>query len=186
MQPGPIIDQLETEFGTAILCDLTGERLTRNGQPVRLFDQTKHTSEVYYKLGKKGKPYIHNFQEDKSWFPFTAYREVYGLDTATALRDLQNQYGTGATTHRPARVRPRPPQPEPEPLTIIPVEVYQGCQIQFERNGLFLYLRSFFEDETTAYRIIEQYCIGTSRHGSTPEVWQRPYPSSTKPDICDR
>lgn len=161
MYSDSLIDQLEIDFGTSILSDLTGEQLTRNGQPVRLFDQTKHTSEFFYKTGDKGKSYIQNFQDSTRLYPFTAYCKYYGVDAATALADLQSHYVTGPVSSRPRR--PPPPVPPPPPVTFIPVEVYRPCRSRFGRNGLFLYLSSFFKSEQVARRIVDRYRLGTSR-----------------------
>lgn len=160
-----IIDQLEIEFGRAILSELTGQELTHNGQKVRLFDQTKHSSEVFYKTGDKGKPYIQDYNSGTRSYPFTAYCKIYGVDAATAIEQLRNQYGVGASTSTRARPRQRMPIPEPvcEPVTFIPAEVYEPCRSQFERNGLFVHLSSFFESELAARRIFDRYRIGTSR-----------------------
>jgi hypothetical protein len=160
-----IIDRLETDFGTSILSDLTDQRLTRNGQPVRLFDETKHSSEQYYRSDKKGKPYIQNWQEGKRWYPFTAYCKAHGIDTATAIKELCQQYGLSDNQpgYVPRRPYTPPPPPAPVAAPIIPAELYEPCRSQFARNGLFLYLTKLFGHEQ-AVSVFEQYRLGTSKH----------------------
>lgn len=158
------LDQLETEYGTAILSKLTGQSLTRNGQSVRLFDETKHSAEVFYKTDEKGKPYVHNFQLNRRFYPVTAYSEIYGLDFSTALTDLCQQYGLDNTARRAiSRTRPTRPVPPPRPVEYLPVNHYELCRIQFHRNGLYEYLR-FTYGPNDADEVFDRYRLGTSRY----------------------
>ena len=159
-----IIDDLEIEHGTAILSDLTGQHLTRNQQPVRLFDQTRHSSEYFFRSDQQGKPYIQNFAEGKRYYPVTAYCQAYGVDYATAKEDLCQQYGlingfVSTTTRAKAE---RPPLPPPPPVDYIPLAYYQQCQCLFERNGLYEYLR-FTYGRNAADEVFTRYHLGTSR-----------------------
>ncbi|GAB4012851.1 hypothetical protein GCM10028808_30330 [Spirosoma migulaei] len=171
------IDQLEIEFGTAILFDLVGEPLIRNQQPVRLFDQTKHTAEYYYRADQRGKPFIKNFQTDECWFPLTAYCKVHNMDFTTAAVELGQQYGlinlpTTAERTRKDFKRPNPnhalithPQSfvnDNTPITYIPKEIYQKSQSQFVRNGFYQYLVQLLDKEKADY-LFAQYRLGTSR-----------------------
>ena len=103
-------DQLETEFGTAILEELTGESLTQNGQPVRFLDQTTRPSERFYLADERGKPYIRNWQEGRSLYAITAYCEYNGVDWNTAVQELSKRYlGESTTSGKPytaQRTRP--------------------------------------------------------------------------------
>jgi hypothetical protein len=71
MHSDSIIDRLEIDFGESILSNLTGQHLTRNGQPVRLFDETRHSSEAFFRNDGKGKPYIQDWQQGKRRYPLT-------------------------------------------------------------------------------------------------------------------
>jgi hypothetical protein len=161
MPQDSIIDTLEVEYGTQILSDLTGQHLTRNGQHVRLFDQTRHTSETFFRNDGKGKPYIQDWQEGKRWYPFTAYREAYQLDAATAIKQLCHDYQIqqGEAVPRPARAIPLPP---PAVVPVVPSNQYELCRTKFERNGLFVYLSRLFSPDEAA-SVFEQYRLGTSR-----------------------
>lgn len=158
-----IVDDLETDFGTAILSALTGQYLTRNGQAVRLFDQTRHSAEYFFRSDAQGKPYVQNFAEGKRYYPLTAYCQIYNVDYATAKQELCQQYGLDyggiATT---TRVRATPTPLPPAPVDYLPSAVYQASQSRFERNGLYLYLTEWF-DESIASQLFDQYRLGTSR-----------------------
>ncbi len=155
-------NRIETDFGLAIFSDLIGEPLKRNGQPVRLFDQSKHTSESFFKADRNGKPYIQNWQTNKRTYPITAYREQYGVDYATAIKDLSQQYGL---SNERTTTRPRVERPAPAPVVVdlIPLELYAPCRGRYEQNGLWLYLRSFL-GEDVAQSTFERYRLGTSLH----------------------
>jgi hypothetical protein len=158
------LDDLEIDYGTAILSDLTGEHLTRNQQPVRLFDQTRHTAERYYRTDDQGKPYVQDHQNSKRWYPITAYCEVHQVDYATALSDLSQQYGIQKT---PGNWKPRPrpvrqlstPQRHGDHL---PADFYERCRTRFHRNGLYEYLRFTF-GQAEAAAAFARYRLGTSR-----------------------
>lgn len=158
------LDDLEIEHGTAILSDLTGQHLTRNQQPVRLFDQTRHTAEHYYRADEQGKPYIQDFQNGKRWYPVTAYAEVYGVDFATAQSDLCQRYydevETG-TTNQQTRQLQRPVTPPP-PVDYLPVDQYEPCRTLFGRNGLYAYINFNYGSEPTD-AVFARYRLGTSR-----------------------
>ncbi|MBC3784947.1 DUF6371 domain-containing protein [Spirosoma utsteinense] len=163
MSTDSLLDQLETDYGTAILSDLTGQHLTRNGQPIRLFDQTKHSAEVFYRADKQGKPYVQDFQQGKRYYPVTAYCQTYGVDYATALVDLRQQYGIDSTPRRSInRTRLSVTEPPLRPVDYLPGELYARCQQQYERNGLYCYLCELF-DQPTAHHLFVEYRIGTSR-----------------------
>ncbi|GAB4032922.1 DUF6371 domain-containing protein [Spirosoma gilvum] len=163
MQP-PSIDELEIEFGTAILSDLTGQSLTRNRQPVRLFDQTKHSSEYFFRADEQGKPYIQNFQEGKRYYPITAYCQTYGVDYTAAVSELGQRYLYIADI---SSVKPRSRVDRPSVLPTPPVDylsraLYQKCQSRFERNGFYVYLAKLF-DPSMAHALFAIYQLGTSR-----------------------
>lgn len=157
-------DDLETDYGTAILSELTGQSLSRNQQPVRLFDQTRHTAEYYYQADERGKPYVQDHQNNVRHYPVTAYCQVHKVDYATALADLTRQYGIGKT---PGNRRPRPlplrkPSPPPRPVDYLPVDAYERCRTRFERNGLYEYLRFRF-GQVAANEAFARYRLGTSK-----------------------
>lgn len=157
------LDELETDFGTAILSDLTGQHLTRNRQAVRLFDQTRHGSEYYFRADKQGKPYIQNFAEGKRYYPVTAYCQLYGVDYRTAKDELCRQYGLDNGPSAQTKRQPqRAVEVVPAAIDYLSAEVYGRCQRSYERNGLYQYLTSLF-DEPTAAHVFERYRLGTSR-----------------------
>ncbi|MFD2573441.1 BT4734/BF3469 family protein [Spirosoma soli] len=142
-------DELERQYGQAILSDLVGEALTHNGQVTRLFDTTTHSAEKFYLSGKTGKPSIHNYSENQTWFPVNAYAQKHGLTYAQALHELSQQYGLPTPTrqpvseaHRDNRIRPpsayivtrledwepgtilRPPESAIERLPVDPCDTY--------------------------------------------------------------
>lgn len=158
------IDDLETEYGTAILSELCGQPLTRNQQPVRLSDQTQHSAEFFYRADEQGKPYIQNFQTGTRKYPVTAYAEFCGVDFATAKTDLIRQYYGDAM---PDSIRSRPrriEQPVSLPVQVdyVPTDYYERCRSHFERNGLYEYLRFTYGLEK-ANEVFARYRLGTSR-----------------------
>ena len=156
------LDDLEIEHGTAILSDLTGQHLTRNQQPVRLFDQTRHSSEFYYRADAQGKPYIQDHQNSKRWYPVTAYAEVYGVDFVTAQSDICQRYYDEADTTNQRTRRPQRPIVPPPPVDYLPADQYEPCRTQFGRNGLYAYL-SFTYGHESADAVFARYRLGTSR-----------------------
>ena len=157
------LDELEIEHGTAILSELTGQHLTRNQQPVRLFDQTRKSAEFYFRSDKFGKPYIQDFQNGKRHYPVSAYSEVYQLDFNVATSSLIQQYygefprvSTPRPTHRTIL-------PQPARIDYLPNDYYQQCRTRFERNGLYEYLR-FTYGHQSADEVFTRYRLGTSRH----------------------
>lgn len=159
------IDELEIEYGTAILSALTGQHLTRNQQPVRLFDETRKSAEFYYRSDKQGKPYIQDHQNGKRYYPVTAYAEVYQIDFNEAKESLiQQYYGEIKSDYAPRRPRPapRPMVPPPPPIDYIPLEYYQQSQTGFEHNGLYEYLRFTYGLES-AQQVFTRYRLGTSK-----------------------
>ncbi|MVM36340.1 hypothetical protein GO755_40430 [Spirosoma sp. HMF4905] len=160
MSPSSKFDHLETDFGTAILSELTGQFLIRNQQPVRLFDTTQHSAEYYFRSDKQGKPYIQDFALSKRYYPITAYSQVFKIPYQTALSELCQQYGLNskrAYRHRLDQIRPV----KLLNTTYLPVDLYQLCRIQIERNGFYQYL-CYFLGQSMADQQIERYCIGTS------------------------
>lgn len=156
----PTIETLELDFGTAILTELCGQPLMRNQQPVRLFDQTKHSAEFYFHGDKNGKPYIQDFQNGRRLYPVTAFAQAHDLDFNAAKEHLlQRYYGEGATDL--VRVA-KEPLLAPA-IDYLPLEQYQACQCHFERNGLYIYLLALF-GPIKAAEVFLRYRLGTSRH----------------------
>lgn len=157
------IDDLETEHGTAILSELCGQSLTRNQQPVRLFDQTKHSAEFFFRADERGKPYIQDFGSGKRKYAVTAYSEFHSVDFVTAKTDLIRQYYgelVSNLTNRPRRIeRPAPP---PAQVDYVPTDCYEPCRTHLERNGLYEYLRFTYGPES-ANEVFARYRMGTSR-----------------------
>ena len=166
----PIADQLEIDFGIDILSDLVNELLTRNGQRVRLFDETEHTAEYYYRADPQGKPYIHDYALSKRYYPISAYGQAYNLDFHTALGELCQKYRiespyTEVGWPRNSPTRSRKNQPiirSKEPIDYLSMYVYQKSQSHFERNGFYQYLCRLFDKER-ASSLFAQYRLGTSR-----------------------
>lgn len=160
------IDELEIAYGLSILCELTGQDLIRNRQSVRLLDQTRHSSEYFFRSDEQGKPYIQNFAEGKRYYPLTAYCLIHQVDYPTAIRELGHQYGL-YDQHRPAAYphrRQLKKRPKPVPIAIdeLPQAVYERCRSKPERNGFYQYLSGFL-GEATARDLFARYRIGTSR-----------------------
>jgi hypothetical protein len=176
-----IIDDLERDFGIAILESLTSEPLRKKGQKVRLFDNTRNSAEVYYPSDKRGKPSIYNHQTNEYWYPIKAYAKVYNIDFKTAVADLYRQYH-GINIHKEggtkiksqsnvyrSRVQPTP-APVPK-VSYLPIDLYKPCQTLFERNGFYEYLRYTFSRRTNPEigRLLTdaafaRYRLGTSNH----------------------
>ncbi|UFH51820.1 DUF6371 domain-containing protein [Spirosoma sp. KNUC1025] len=156
------LDELEIDYGTTILAGLTGIELRRNQQPVRLFDQTKHSAEFYFRADKFGKPYIQNFQEGKRYYPVTAYSLVHQIDFNTAKKELLWQY-YGVNSWATIRSRPKPivRSPVVSPVYLLNKAYYKQCQSQFDRNGLYEYLRNRYGTEK-ANDVFALYHLGTS------------------------
>lgn len=166
MHDNTTFDDLEINYGTAILSDLCGQHLTRNQQPVRLFDETRHTAEFYYRADKRGKPYIRNFQNEQTYYPVTAYSLYHGIDFNAAKNELYAQYSIqGSTNYNRPPLRPLKPrkQPEQRPVDYLPLEQYQRCQTHFERNGFHEYLRFTYGLEA-ANEAFARYRLGTSKY----------------------
>lgn len=164
MYDNTTLNDLELDHGTAILSDLTGQHLTRNQQPVRLFDQTRHTAECYYRADDQGKPYVQDHQNNKRYYPITAYCLIHDVDYATALSDLGRQYGIEKPpgNWRPCpRLAPEPNNPPRQP-NHLPIDVYERCRTHFHRNGLYEYLRFTF-GQVEADAAFNWYRLGTSR-----------------------
>ena len=160
-------DNLERECGTAILSELCGQLLTRNQQSVRLFDQTRQSAEFYFRADQRGKPYIQNFQTDKRYYPLTAYCQAYGVDYKAAVADLSRQhYGvdlsSGSAPIVSLRQRKEPVLPPASKTDYLPTDIYQQCQREFARNGLYEYLRFTFGLDKAEQAFIG-YRLGTSR-----------------------
>ncbi|MDB5239611.1 MAG: hypothetical protein JWP57_236 [Spirosoma sp.] len=169
-------DQLETDYGTAILEDLTGETLTRKGQPVRLFDQSGRTSECYYLDDGRGKPYIYDHKEGKRWYPITAYKEANSLDWHTALRELTIRY-IGDTKGRgkhytPRRSRPALVSAPPAPISYHERALVDSTLNHYERNDFAIYLGRLFGNPV-ANELLDLFQVGSGwQWGVSPE-WGR-------------
>ncbi|QDK81565.1 hypothetical protein EXU85_24325 [Spirosoma sp. KCTC 42546] len=162
-------DQLEIEFGAEILSELTGCRLTRNQQNVRLFDQTRHTAECYYRADEKGKPYIQDHAINKRYYPVTAYCQFHEIEFLTAIDELSRKYGLASSYSTkkdlklPIRSRPNQQRLVTEiPIDYLSMEIYRRSQSHFERNGFYQYLSRFF-NKPTADLLFAEYQLGTSR-----------------------
>ncbi|GAB3809510.1 hypothetical protein GCM10028819_51470 [Spirosoma humi] len=168
-----LADQLETDFGTAILSQLARQSLTRNQQLVRLFDQTRNSAERYYISNKRGKPVIYNHQTNECWYPITAYAKAYNVDFMTALFDLYHLYygidlngkrNIGITSpsnvYRPREQSIMMPLPK---VGYLPIDLYERSQILFERNGLYEYLGYTFSF-SVANKAFSRYRLGTSNY----------------------
>ncbi|WP_338868521.1 DUF6371 domain-containing protein [Spirosoma sp. SC4-14] len=160
------IDDLEIDYGRAILCELTGQDLTRNRQSVRLLDQTRHSSEYFFRSDEQGKPYIQNFAEGKRYYPITAYCLIHQVDYSTAIHELRQQYGL-YDRHRSVAHPQRPkPQRQSKPISIaideLPLSIYEQSLAQPERNGFYQYLSGFL-GEDRASELFGRYRLGTSR-----------------------
>lgn len=85
--------ELEIRFGLEIfaLCGLN--KLRKNGQAVRLFDETKHTSEIFYTTDNNGKPYIQDYKDSKRYYPLTAYTQKHKVEWKTAVKILAERFG---------------------------------------------------------------------------------------------
>ncbi|UFH55515.1 DUF6371 domain-containing protein [Spirosoma sp. KNUC1025] len=162
METTVTIDTLEIEYGRAILSEACGQELTHKQQSVRLFDQTRHSAEVYFPADEKGKPYIHNFQEGKRYYPVKAFAVAHNIDFNTANVRLQEQYYGGGLPET-VTVRPRLiEQPLKRSIDYLPFELYEPCQSHFDRNGLYEYLRFTYGLEAVQ-KAFTHYRLGTSR-----------------------
>lgn len=160
----PTLDDIELDFGVSIFSDLTGQLLTRNAQPVRLFDETKHSAEFYFKSDAKGKSYIQDFQNSRRYYPVTAYANVHNISIPEALANLRQRYYGQMT---PGKIQPPPPRrttpPPPPPVYFLPVATYQKYyQTNFKRNGLYAYL-SYRYDQQAADEVFARYRLGTAQ-----------------------
>lgn len=173
MSGNELSDKLESEYGTDILSEIIQQSLVRNRQPVRLFDTTKHSAEAYFRDDGRGKPYIQDFQQNKRYYPVTAYCLKHKVDYKTALSDLSRRYhGVDLTVVHSAQLPPRPyvtqstTQSEPPSfpkVDYLPLELYQRFQTRFEKNGLHEYLRYRF-GQIGADEVFTRYRLGTSDH----------------------
>lgn len=83
--------ELETRHAHNIFTGLLGVE-PRHKKIVRLFDTTRHSAEVYYETGKKGKPSIYNFSTGETYFAISAYMRAHNVDYKTAVQELAQQY----------------------------------------------------------------------------------------------
>jgi hypothetical protein len=88
-----LVNELEIRFGLEIFALCGVENLQKNGQLIRLFDETKHTSETFYLTDNKSKPYIQDFKNDKRYYPITAYMKKHNVKWKTAVKTLGEQFG---------------------------------------------------------------------------------------------
>lgn len=95
-----VSEKLETEYGVRIFAMLTGSE-PRNKKPIRLFDDSKHTSEVFYDTGKYGKPNIHDFKTGDTYFAVSAFRKANALDWKESVISLGKDFGLLPTTYIP-------------------------------------------------------------------------------------
>jgi hypothetical protein len=168
-------DQLEIDYGTAILEELTNQSLTRKGQSTRLFDQTVKTSEAYYPADKKGKPYIQNFQEGKRWYPISAWMQAHELDWKTTVQDLATRYlgdavgsGKGGRkyhSHSSITNTPKLPASYHDPAFV------GNTLADYERNNFALFLRRLM-GIPVADELLALFRVGTWPGGVARE-WQR-------------
>lgn len=172
---GALSDQIETEFGTAILEELTGESLTSARQRVRLFDETNHTAEYYFPDNGQGKPYIHDFQQGKRWYPINAYKEANNLDWQTALRQLSLRY-LGDTQLKGKRGILRPRRPSlialPPPPSYHDPTYVASTLGHYERNDFAIYLRRLL-GTPKANELLRLFQVGTGREWHIAPYWPR-------------
>ncbi|GAB2605706.1 DUF6371 domain-containing protein [Spirosoma areae] len=168
-------DQLETDYGTAILEELIGESLTRKGQPVRLFDQTAKSAEAYYPSDEQGKAYVQNFQEARRWYPLTAWMEAHDLDWKTAVEELALRYlgEVALSGKRSHKARPRPAL---VPVFKAPPNYHDPALVtatlgNYECNNIAIYLRRLL-GTPNADELLSRFRVGTCPEGIAPE-WRR-------------
>lgn len=169
-------DKLETDYGTEILEELTGESLTHKGQPVRLFDQSNHSSERYYPEGDNGKPRIYNHQEGKPYFPITAYCQAREVDWNTAVAELSIRYLGGSQTGSKRtgngrRITPRVAAPAP-PINYHDAALVESTLSHYERNDLAIYLRRLLGVKK-ADEMLTQFRVGTGDNWHVSPWWPR-------------
>ena len=179
-------DQLETDFGTAILEELTGETLTRKSQPVRLFDQSNRTAERFYFDDGNGKPFIQNYQEGRRWYPINAYSEANGIDWKTALRQLSARY-LGDTTLRGSRsttqrIRPLVAAAPPQPVSYHDPALVASTMGCYDRNDFVIYLRRLL-GVPVADELLLKFQVGTGLHWHIAPEWPR---STVFWQICEQ
>ena len=169
-------DLLETDFGTVILEELTGKTLTHEGQPVRLFDQSRHSAERYYPEDEQHKPYIQDFAQGKRWYPLTAWMQSYDMDWKTAVADLSRRYlgDTKLTGKRslPRRQRPLVELTPPAPVSYHDPALVASTLGHYERNDFAIYLRRLL-GVGVADELLSRFRVGTGLHWHVSEWWPR-------------
>ncbi|MDW8297176.1 MAG: DUF6371 domain-containing protein [Raineya sp.] len=157
-----LIDRLNSEFGLQIFAELLGFTPQKNGQKVRLFDNTRTSQDYFYLKGKRLYfPHVHNFSSGETYTPITAYAKAHGLTNSEAVKELKAKYILDISTPKRTYQTPKVVTPKKPTLEIDANDFAFSVQ-NAQNSNLLTFLRHAFGNEAT-YFVRKCYVVGSTK-----------------------
>jgi hypothetical protein len=151
-----LIEKINMEFGYDIFCNLLGFE-PKNKENIRLFDTSKTSQDIFYIKGSRlSFPHVHNYSENKTYTPITAYKIAHNLTSHEVIEELKQKYIIGINT--PQRIYTQKKAPEIKPLRIDVKEVNESI-LNRHKSNFIKFLRSMYDTDIVK-QALQFYQVG--------------------------
>jgi hypothetical protein len=158
-----LLQSLNTAYGMDIFAELLPNVELKNKVKVRLFDTTKHSSEIFYTTSKYGFPIVYNFQTGITYTPITAYAKAHNLSNSDATKELIKRF-IHNDTHNVSKRTFVSKVIEPSPQIATPIkisnEAYETSILQRHKSNLIKFLRTLYGTEVVR-EVLQKYDVGS-------------------------